>query len=243
VTKVFSDVMSGARDVRPGLADLLAYVWEGDTVVVWKFERLGRNALHILETVKALTERSRPPPLRQPPNSTTSSLGDIEVIDLPWSPATFDALIMSEVLEHLRDPWETLRKLQPLLKPGGRVFASSPNVANQRILRMLIDGRWRLDDSGPMDATHLQWFTPSTYAAMFATCSFVVDSVGPVVLRRGNSGSQQRLRADRTCCGRRSICVPTFPTRRCSSPTNQTRGACHASLGRSASLRVLTGDG
>lgn len=48
VTKVFSDMMFGARDDRPGLADLLAYVREGDTVVVWKLDRLGRNMLHIL---------------------------------------------------------------------------------------------------------------------------------------------------------------------------------------------------
>src|ERR1700758_3177046 len=48
--------MSGARDDRPGLAALLDYVREGDTVVVWKLDRLGRNTLHILETVKALTE-------------------------------------------------------------------------------------------------------------------------------------------------------------------------------------------
>jgi DNA invertase Pin-like site-specific DNA recombinase len=58
ITKTFSDVMSGARDDRPGLADLLAYVREGDTVVVWKLDRLGRNMLHILQTVKELTERS-----------------------------------------------------------------------------------------------------------------------------------------------------------------------------------------
>ena len=57
VVKFFSDTMSGARDDRPGLADLLAYVREGDTVVVWKLDRLGRNTLHILETVKALTDR------------------------------------------------------------------------------------------------------------------------------------------------------------------------------------------
>ncbi len=57
VTKTFSDVMSGARDDRPGLAALLDYVREGDTVVVWKLDRLGRNTLHILETVKALTDR------------------------------------------------------------------------------------------------------------------------------------------------------------------------------------------
>jgi DNA invertase Pin-like site-specific DNA recombinase len=56
VTKVFSDNMSGARDDRPGLAALMEYVREGDTVVVWKLDGLGRNTLHILETVKALTD-------------------------------------------------------------------------------------------------------------------------------------------------------------------------------------------
>ena len=49
--------MSGARDDRPGLAALMEYVREGDTVVVWKLDRLGRNTLHILETVKILTDR------------------------------------------------------------------------------------------------------------------------------------------------------------------------------------------
>jgi DNA invertase Pin-like site-specific DNA recombinase len=57
VVKTFSDVMSGARDDRPGLAELMAYVREGDTVVVWKLDRLGRNMLHILQTVKELTDR------------------------------------------------------------------------------------------------------------------------------------------------------------------------------------------
>ena len=57
VTKFFSDTMSGARDDRPGLAELLAYVRDGDTVVVWKLDRLGRNLAHILSTVKELTER------------------------------------------------------------------------------------------------------------------------------------------------------------------------------------------
>ncbi len=56
VVKTFSDTMSGARDDRPGLSDLMAYVREGDTVVVWKLDRLGRNTLHILETVRALTD-------------------------------------------------------------------------------------------------------------------------------------------------------------------------------------------
>jgi len=57
VSKVFSDTMSGARDDRPGLAALLDYVRPGDTVVVWKLDRLGRNMIHILQTVKELTDQ------------------------------------------------------------------------------------------------------------------------------------------------------------------------------------------
>ena len=57
VTKIFSDTISGARDDRPGLAALLEYVRAVDTVVVWKLDRLGRNMIHILQTVKDLTER------------------------------------------------------------------------------------------------------------------------------------------------------------------------------------------
>jgi len=57
VTKVFSDKLSGTRDDRPGLAALLEYVREGDTVVVWKLDRLGRNMLHVLQTVKDLADR------------------------------------------------------------------------------------------------------------------------------------------------------------------------------------------
>jgi DNA invertase Pin-like site-specific DNA recombinase len=57
VIKTFSDTMSGATDDRPGLAALMDYVRKDDTVVVWKLDRLGRNTLHILETVKALTDR------------------------------------------------------------------------------------------------------------------------------------------------------------------------------------------
>ena len=107
-------------------------------------------------------------------------VGDVEVTELPWPPESFDALILSEVLEHLRDPWATLKKLRPLLKPGAVVFASSPNVAHHRIVRMLIAGHWRLENEGPMDATHLRWFTPSSYAAMFTACGFAVDAVQPL---------------------------------------------------------------
>src|SRR6476659_3863143 len=54
---IYADTMSGARDDRPGLAALMDQLRAGDTVVVWKLDRLGRNLQHILATVMALTDR------------------------------------------------------------------------------------------------------------------------------------------------------------------------------------------
>ena len=103
--------------------------------------------------------------------------GDVEKIELPWAPGTFDVLILSEVLEHLVDPWAVLKKLRPLIKSGGRVLASSPNVAHYKTLLMLFRGNWMLTDSGLMDRTHLRWFTPISYRELFESSGFQVDLV------------------------------------------------------------------
>ncbi|MBV8442067.1 MAG: recombinase family protein [Hyphomicrobiales bacterium] len=56
--RIFTDKASGAKVDRPGLAQALAYVREGDALVVWKFDRLGRSLPHLIETVTALEARS-----------------------------------------------------------------------------------------------------------------------------------------------------------------------------------------
>lgn len=55
--KIFHDVMSGARDDRPGFAECLRYLREGDTLIVWRLDRLGRNMRGIINTLHDLTER------------------------------------------------------------------------------------------------------------------------------------------------------------------------------------------
>ncbi|MGD2055104.1 MAG: class I SAM-dependent methyltransferase [Gammaproteobacteria bacterium] len=106
--------------------------------------------------------------------------GDVERMELPWEDNSFDTLILSEVLEHLVDPWKILRKLHPYLKPGALVFASSPNVSHHRIIRMLLKGEWNLTDDGIMDRTHLRWFTPKTFAAMFEDSGYEVVKLEPM---------------------------------------------------------------
>jgi 2-polyprenyl-3-methyl-5-hydroxy-6-metoxy-1,4-benzoquinol methylase len=106
--------------------------------------------------------------------------GDVEELELPWPEQSFDTLILSEVLEHLRDPWAVLRRLRPLLRPGALVFASTPNVAHREIIVMLLRGRWELRSYGPLDATHLRWFSPASLRQAFEEAGFVVDSAGPL---------------------------------------------------------------
>jgi ubiquinone/menaquinone biosynthesis C-methylase UbiE len=106
--------------------------------------------------------------------------GDVERMPLPWRPAEFDALILSEVLEHLVDPWATLARLARVLRPGGLVLASSPNVAHWRVIGELARGRFELADQGVFDRTHMRWFTPSSFAAMFERAGLRVELLGPV---------------------------------------------------------------
>lgn len=52
-----TDKASGARDDRPGLKACLEYLKSGDTLVVWKLDRLGRSLSHLLAIVTDLKER------------------------------------------------------------------------------------------------------------------------------------------------------------------------------------------
>jgi hypothetical protein len=54
---LYDDHASGRRDDRPGLAACLKALRDGDTLVVWKLDRLGRNLHHLVNTVHDLTAR------------------------------------------------------------------------------------------------------------------------------------------------------------------------------------------
>jgi DNA invertase Pin-like site-specific DNA recombinase len=55
--RLHTDTLSGAKAQRPGLDGCLKDLRRGDTLVVWKLDRLGRSLPHLIETVKALEER------------------------------------------------------------------------------------------------------------------------------------------------------------------------------------------
>jgi DNA invertase Pin-like site-specific DNA recombinase len=54
---IYSDHASGRRDDRPGLEACLRALRKGDVIVVWKLDRLGRSLLHLVNTVRDLSDR------------------------------------------------------------------------------------------------------------------------------------------------------------------------------------------
>ncbi len=55
--RIFTDTASGARTDRPGLAGALSQLRRGDTLVVWRLDRLGRSLAHLIETMRQLEEQ------------------------------------------------------------------------------------------------------------------------------------------------------------------------------------------
>jgi DNA invertase Pin-like site-specific DNA recombinase len=56
-SKIFTDTASGAKPERTGLNEALEYVREGDTLVVWRLDRLGRSLKHLIEAITDLNNR------------------------------------------------------------------------------------------------------------------------------------------------------------------------------------------
>jgi SAM-dependent methyltransferase len=96
-----------------------------------------------------------------------------------------DCVIFADVLEHLVNPWQALRRYRQLLKPGGTIVASVPNVANRVVLKGLFRMRWDYEEYGILDRTHLRFFTRDTALEMFEACDYQIRHVGRTVEKLG----------------------------------------------------------
>ncbi len=103
-------------------------------------------------------------------------VADLEDATLDW-PARlggrhFDCVIYADVLEHLRDPWSLLAAQRALLAPGGVLVVSVPNVRHYRVVLGLLRGRWRYEDEGVLDRTHLRFFTRASLLELLAGAGY-----------------------------------------------------------------------
>jgi 2-polyprenyl-3-methyl-5-hydroxy-6-metoxy-1,4-benzoquinol methylase len=113
-------------------------------------------------------------------------VGSVETMELPFEPASFDAVVCGDVVEHLRDPGAALARLRPLLRSGGRLVVSTPNVANWAVRLSLLAGRWQYTDRGILDRTHTHLFTRRTLVDTIERAGYQVVRVDWTVPVPGN---------------------------------------------------------
>jgi SAM-dependent methyltransferase len=90
---------------------------------------------------------------------------------LPFDDASFDGVVLKDLLEHVDDAVFVVREVRRVLRPGGRVFASSPDAQ-----------RWVWDDY-----THRRPFTRKAFRLLFADQGFEVERVGYESVMPGTS--------------------------------------------------------
>jgi len=71
---------------------------------------------------------------------------DIETLDLS-SLGSFDAIVCGDILEHLRQPGEVLKRLRGAVNPNGVLIASFPNIRHMAVVQQLVEGNWACTSS------------------------------------------------------------------------------------------------
>jgi 2-polyprenyl-3-methyl-5-hydroxy-6-metoxy-1,4-benzoquinol methylase len=120
-------------------------------------------------------------------NSFSGDLNDPKFLaKIATTEGQFDTILCLDVLEHLVDPWTVVRNLHSLLKPGGVIVASLPNMRFWGVSWGLFGrGRFDLTDKGHHDRTHMRWFVRNTAIELLTCSGLQLDEiVGKLPARR-----------------------------------------------------------
>lgn len=89
----------------------------------------------------------------------------------------YDLVVAADVIEHLPDPQAFLSMATTLLTPRGRLIISVPNVAHLAVRLPLLFGSFTYRDRGPLDRTHLRFFTVSSIKQEVEAGGFSIASI------------------------------------------------------------------
>ena len=119
-------------------------------------------------------------------NGIQAYVCNLEEDPFPKSLGTFDVIIAGEIIEHIFDPDALLDKLARILKPGGHLIITTPNIAGlgSRLSLLLGQLPWMVEnDLLPGKSGHIRYFTYSELEKIlirhsFSIETFTTDSVG-----------------------------------------------------------------
>jgi 2-polyprenyl-3-methyl-5-hydroxy-6-metoxy-1,4-benzoquinol methylase len=97
----------------------------------------------------------------------------------------FDTICAYDVLEHLADPYDVLRRLRAITRPGGHLDVSVPNARHFSLVRdLVLRGTFGYTEWGHRDNTHLRWFTRRDIVAAVADAGWTVEGTSHPALHR-----------------------------------------------------------
>lgn len=113
--------------------------------------------------------------------------GDIEKYYWLELEDKFDFIIFADVLEHLINPWEVLKRCKKVIKPDGKILTSVPNVAHNSIIIDLFNDRFHYNPTGLLDNTHLRFFTEESFKSMVQQDGWAIVEERASVIRVGET--------------------------------------------------------
>jgi 2-polyprenyl-3-methyl-5-hydroxy-6-metoxy-1,4-benzoquinol methylase len=93
----------------------------------------------------------------------------------------FETIVATDVLEHLYDPWITLKKLQPLLAGDGCVVISLPHAGHNAVIACLLNGDFEYQPRGLLDKTHIRFFALKNIQRLFNDAGYKIIEADFVV--------------------------------------------------------------
>lgn len=112
-------------------------------------------------------------------------VGDVEKDALDRAEGKFDVITFGDVLEHLVSPGTVLSRCRHLLSSKGFVLISIPNVAHYTVRLRLLGGQFDYQQQGPLDHTHLRFFTLRTARQMLADSGYRILAFDIAYAMRG----------------------------------------------------------
>lgn len=91
--------------------------------------------------------------------------------------ASYDVVFASAIIEHLPSPEATLQLIKAVLKPGGLLIITLPNVAHWSLRLKLLRGHWDYEDYGLLDRTHLRFFNYFTSQKLVTDAGFSINQI------------------------------------------------------------------
>lgn len=89
----------------------------------------------------------------------------------------YDHILFMDVIEHLPSPAETLERISTVLKPGGTIIFSIPNMAHMSSRLMLLKGDFEYGETGLLDKTHLHFYTKKEITRVFSEANLKIKTL------------------------------------------------------------------